>query len=43
VSIQKLNDVVKKALSYDAGSRYGSAAELASALEACKVAEEKKA
>ncbi len=43
VSIQKLNDVLKKATSYDAAGRYASAAELGTALEGCKLAEEKKA
>jgi serine/threonine protein kinase len=43
VNIQKLNEVVRKSVAYDAGSRYGSAGEFAQALEGCKLQEEKKA
>ena len=42
VNIQKLNEVIRKGLSFDAGSRFASATDLGSALAACKVAETKK-
>lgn len=38
VDIQKLNEAVRKGLSYDVAGRFGSAAEMASALSACKLA-----
>ncbi len=43
VNVQKLNEVVRRGLSYDAGSRFASVGELASALAACKLAEAKTA
>jgi len=42
INIQKLNEIIRKGLQYEAGARFGSAAELAQALEGCKV-ESKKA
>lgn len=37
VDIRRLNETIKRALSYDAGARYASAAEFGAALTACKV------